>query len=175
MGCNSNFKGGARKSNFAASNCEDLIGQAEFGLEDCTFHGLSPNGNCVFLCPTGLREVEAGSDKMPLRKSASLKRSKPNKAQRLSDVRKKSFVGERKRTAFSMGGFKKRFDDNQKKFSSFMGKVGMQKNHNFVDIKKHGISEEEYFAYNPKHSTSFSNFTDGRGFKHNNELNEYDY
>tara|TARA_R110000803_G_scaffold133104_3_gene200332 strand:+ start:305 stop:616 length:312 start_codon:yes stop_codon:yes gene_type:complete len=59
------------------------------------------------------------------------------------------------------------------RFSAFMGKVKTKRN--FVDTKKHGIADEEFFAYNPKQRGNFSNFTDGRGFKHNNELDSFDF
>ena len=63
---------------------------------------------------------------------------------------------------------------NKDRFSSFMGKI-KKNNRNFVDTKKHGIADEDFFAYNPKHRANFSNFTDSRGFKHQNELEEFDY
>jgi hypothetical protein len=60
------------------------------------------------------------------------------------------------------------------RYSAFMGKVGQRKQR-FVDTKKHGIPNEEYFAYNPKHSANFVNFTDERGFKHDNELRDFEF
>tara|TARA_R110002020_G_scaffold190916_9_gene390584 strand:+ start:787 stop:1005 length:219 start_codon:yes stop_codon:yes gene_type:complete len=72
-----------------------------------------------------------------------------------------------------MGSVDELMRKHKQKFSSFKG--GLPKKQPIIDTKKHGISDEEYFSYNPKHSGNFSNFTDGRGFKHGNELNEYDF
>tara|TARA_R100001244_G_C5171163_1_gene131673 strand:- start:3955 stop:4227 length:273 start_codon:yes stop_codon:yes gene_type:complete len=70
-------------------------------------------------------------------------------------------------------GTEKLMQEHKARFSSFMG--SLPKRQPVIDTKKHGISDEEYFAYNPKHRGNFSNFTDGRGFKHNNELNNFDF
>ncbi len=64
-------------------------------------------------------------------------------------------------------------EEINEQFSSFMGKLPREVP--VIDVSKYGISEEEYFSYNPKHRGNFVNFTDGRGFKHSNELNEYEY
>lgn len=73
----------------------------------------------------------------------------------------------------SVESIRQRKKDMSDKILNFMGTL--PKKQPVIDVKKYGIDAEEYFAYNPKHGGNFSNFTDSRGFKHSNELNEYDY
>ena len=75
--------------------------------------------------------------------------------------------------ALDLDSMKSGIESLNEEFYSFMGSLPKQQP--VVDVKKYGISEEEYFSYNPKHRGNFVNFTDGKGFKHSNELNEYDY
>lgn len=84
--------------------------------------------------------------------------------------------GSSKKESYSMNGTEKLMREHKAKFSAFMGQNESGENNSpYVDIKKHGIPEEQYFEYNAKHSGNFSNFTDERGFKHANELEDFDF
>lgn len=84
-----------------------------------------------------------------------------------------NFRGSNGEVGGRMKEIEQKMREHKSKFSSFMGKL--PKPQPIIDTKKHGISDEEYFAYNPKHRGNFSNFTDGRGFKHDNELDGFDF
>jgi len=84
-----------------------------------------------------------------------------------------NFDGKTESHFSSVDSINKRRNEMKGKISSFTG--SSNKGNDFIDVRKYGIDEEEHFAYNPKQGIGFTNFSDGRGFKHNNELGEYDY
>lgn len=67
-----------------------------------------------------------------------------------------------------------RMKRHKSKFASFMGKINKKKTRQFVDTKKLGIPDEEFFEYNPKYSGTFSNFTN-ESFSHKRDLGGYEY
>ncbi len=84
-----------------------------------------------------------------------------------------NFNGNKAGRSLDLNSLKKEIESINNEFSSFVG--SLPKEQPVIDVSKYGVSEEEHFAYNPKHGGYFNNFSDNRGFKHGNELGEYDY
>lgn len=151
-----------------------------FAQNGCPTSGWNSQGLFVSGSPSGSSNNSSPTIKQnnTINRRVRTKKSKaPSKKSKapLMDNRSEGGYQRRDNPSKGMASTEKLMQEHKARFSAFMGEEEGVGQSPYVDIKKHGIPEEQYFEYNAKHRGNFSNFTEGRGFKHANELEDFDF